>query len=64
MRGMDLAEMHQFEMARDLSISLLKQWLATYKFKDWTTTETNQTTVAPSMRVARAEAIAVPLQPR
>jgi membrane-bound ClpP family serine protease len=61
MRGMDLAELHQFEMARDLSISLLKQWLATYKFKDWTTTETNQTKVTHAMRVARAEEIAVRL---
>lgn len=61
MRGMDLAELHQFEMARDLSISLLKQWLANYKFKDWTTTETTNTPVTPDMRVARAQEIAVRL---
>lgn len=61
MRGMDLAELHQFEMARDLSISLLKQWLASYKFKDWTATETSHTTVTAAMRVARAEEIAIRL---
>jgi hypothetical protein len=61
MRGMDLAELHQFEMARDLSISLLKQWLAAYKFKDWTTTETRGLPVTPEMRVARAEEIALRL---
>jgi hypothetical protein len=48
-------------MARDLSISLLKQWLAAYKFKDWTTTETNHTPVTPAMRVARTEQIALRL---
>lgn len=61
MRGMDLAELHQFEMARDLSISLLKQWLASYKFKDWTTTETSKTAVTPVMREDRAKEIAVRL---
>lgn len=61
MRGMDLAELHQFEMARDLSISLLKQWLASYKFKDWTTTETTRTAVTTAMREDRAKEIAVRL---
>lgn len=58
MRGMDLAELHKFEMARDLSISLLKQWLATYKFKDWHTTETRKLVVDKQMREDRAEEIA------
>mgnify|MGYP006275790205 FL=1 len=31
----DLAMLRFYEQARDLSISLLEQWLATYKFKDW-----------------------------
>lgn len=58
MRGMDLAELHKFEMARDLSISLLKQWLAAYKFKDWQTTNTRQLPVTQAMREERAEQIA------
>lgn len=54
----DLAELHQFEMARDLSISLLVKWLATYKFKDWTKTETRKREVTPDERERRAEEIA------
>jgi hypothetical protein len=54
----DLAELHQFEMARDLSISLLVKWLATYKFKDWVTTETRGVPVSAEQRERRAEEIA------
>ncbi len=42
LQKLDLAELHQFELARDLSISLLKDWLTKYKFKNWTVTETHQ----------------------
>lgn len=58
MQGMDLAELHKFEMARDLSISLLKQWLARYKFKDWQKTETRGLPVDRAMREHRAQEIA------
>lgn len=58
MSGMDIAELHKFEMARDLSISLLKQWLAAYKFKDWRKTETKGAPVTKEMREKRAEDIA------
>jgi hypothetical protein len=54
----DLAELHQFEMARDLSISLLRKWLAAYKFKDWKQTETRKAVVTPQDRERRAEEIA------
>jgi len=42
LQQLDLAELHSFEEARELSNSLLKEWLATYKFKDWTITETHR----------------------
>ena len=58
MKGFDQAELHLYEKARDLSVSLLKGWLAQYKFKDWTTTETAKTPVTPAMRVKRAEEVA------
>jgi hypothetical protein len=58
MSGMDLAELHKFEMARDLSISLLKHWLTTYKFKDWQTTATRGLPVDQQMREDRAKDIA------
>lgn len=57
----DLAELHQFEQARALSITLLKKWLANYKFKNWTETQTNHTLVTSVMRVKRAEDIATAL---
>jgi membrane-bound ClpP family serine protease len=58
MRNMDIAELHKFEMARELYISLLKQWLSTYKFKDWKTTEDRKIEVTPEMREERAQKIA------
>lgn len=58
MKTFDLAELHQFEMARDLSKSLLVRWLTTYKFKDWTRTETSGREVSEDERRRRAEEIA------
>ena len=55
---MDLAELHRFEEARELSISLLKEWLAKYKFKNWKTTETRGKVVTSQMRKTRALAVA------
>ncbi len=60
--GFDQGELYDFEQARDLSISLLKEWLVRYKFKDWHRTETRQVPVTNEMREGRAEAIAKDLQ--
>ena len=54
----DPAEMYQFEQERELSITLLKEWLAAYKFKDWNVTETSQSDVTQQMREERAMEIA------
>lgn len=54
----DLAELHQFEQARELSITLLKKWLANYKFKNWTHRQTSGTAVTHADRIQRAEEIA------
>lgn len=35
LQKVDLAELRSYEMARDLTVSLLKEWLVKYKFKDW-----------------------------
>lgn len=32
---LDLGELHQFQQAVELSVSLLEKWLSQYKFKDW-----------------------------
>lgn len=37
LQNQDLALLSRYEQARDLTITLLKEWLVTYKFKDWTT---------------------------
>lgn len=55
---LDLAELHQYEQARNLSITLLRKWLATYKFKNWTVTQGSKTLVTSEMREHRAEEIA------
>ena len=36
LQKIDFAELRSFEMARNLTIALLKEWLVKYKFKDWT----------------------------
>ena len=35
LQSQDLATLQRYEQARELSISLLKDWLVKYKFKDW-----------------------------
>lgn len=55
---LDLGELHQFEQARDLSRELLIKWLTSFKFKNWTTTETKKTDVTAKMREDRAGQIA------
>lgn len=58
LQKLDLAELHRFELARDLSIDLIKKWLTSHKFKDWSVTETQGTPVTPAMREERASSIA------
>lgn len=58
MSKFDLAELHQYEMARDLSVSLLVKWLTNYKFKDWKQTETTKRAVTQRDREQRADEIA------
>ena len=55
---LDLGELYQFEQARELSIELLIKWLSSYKFKNWTRTESRQLEVTPEMKEERAKEIA------
>ena len=55
---LDLAELQQFEEARELSIELLQKWLVKYKFKDWTKTATKNSDVSDDYKKARAKEIA------
>ena len=54
----DPAELYQYEHARKMSVFLLEQWLAKYKFRNWHKTRTHQRKVTPSDRRARAREIA------
>lgn len=58
LQQLDLAELHSFEEARELSNSLLKEWLAKYKFKDWIQTETRKLKVTSELRQSRALEVA------
>lgn len=57
----DPAELYEFEQARQLSRTLLCEWLARYKFKDWETTGSRGLPVTQEMRVKRADEIATRL---
>jgi hypothetical protein len=54
----DQGNLYAYQQARDLSIALLKEWLAKYKFKDWRQTATRQLQVTRAMKRERAEEIA------
>ena len=58
MVNFDQAKLYKYEQARELSITLLKNWLAQYKFKDWKVTETSKLSVDQDKRVARAKEVA------
>jgi ATP-dependent protease ClpP protease subunit len=59
--GFDQGELYHYEQARDLSISLLEEWLVKYKFKNWTKTETRQVDVTDQIKKQRANEIATQL---
>ena len=56
--GFDQAELYQYEQQRELSIKLLKEWLCSYKFKNWEKTESKNVDVTQKMRKQRAGKIA------
>lgn len=60
LKSLDLGKLALFEQAKNLSISLLKRWLVTYKFKDWVTHQTTNpgAPVTDEERQVRAEEIA------
>lgn len=61
-QNQDMAELSRYEQARDLSVTLLKQWLIKYKFKDWaqhrTTLGLVGTEVTDAQKEDRANSIA------
>lgn len=59
----DLAMLRYYEQARDLTVSLMKEWLVKYKFRNWTTHRTNTPgqPVTGAQKEERAEQIAADL---
>ncbi len=58
LQNLDLATLHRYEQARELSISLLKAWLVKYKFKDWDTHTSTGKKVTAKQKARRAQEIA------
>ncbi len=58
---MDLADLHRYEQAREHSVELLEKWLTTYKFKNWSKTQTKGDEVTLEMKRERANQIAMRL---
>jgi hypothetical protein len=58
LQKLDLAELHHFELQRQLSVSLLRDWLVRFKFKHWHRTEARGLVVDQDMRQRRATEIA------
>ena len=56
-QNIDLAELSRYEQAKELSISLLNEWLVEYKFKDWNVHSTTGKKVSKRQKVARAKKI-------
>jgi hypothetical protein len=54
----DPAELYRYEQARELSITLLKEWLVSYKFRNWKKTRSRKKTVTSQMRTMRAREVA------
>lgn len=55
--NMDLGTLRVYEQARDLSITLLKDWLVNYKFRNWSH-HSGGKVVTPEEKTARADDIA------
>ena len=57
LKDFDLAELRSYEQAKELAVDMLKIWLTSYKFKDWTT-HSDGTVVSVEEKQERAIEIA------
>lgn len=58
LQNQDLAKLTSYEQARDLTVSLLKEWLVQYKFKNWSVHSSSGNPVTLQEKQQRAEDIA------
>ena len=58
LQKLDLADLRQYELAAELSVKLIRDWLVQYKFKDWSTHRSTGQSVTQQEKTNRAEEIA------
>ena len=58
LQKLDAADLRQYELAAELSVRLIQDWLVTYKFKDWSIHGSTKKTVTQKEKEKRAEEIA------
>lgn len=58
LQKLDLADLRQYELAAELSVNLIREWLVHYKFKDWSTHSSTGQIVTSQEKTDRAEEIA------
>lgn len=55
LKDFDLAELKGYEQAKELTIDLLKKWLVNYKFKNWSTHQTNPDLLGQAVTIEQKE---------
>ena len=55
LKDFDLAELKGYEQAKELTIDLLKKWLVYYKFKNWSTHQTNPALLGKAVTIEQKE---------
>jgi membrane-bound ClpP family serine protease len=55
LKDFDLAELKGYEQAKELTIDLLKKWLVNYKFKNWSTHQTNPALLGQAVTIEQKE---------
>lgn len=58
LQKLDAADLRQYELAAELSVRLIRDWLVRYKFKDWSRHGSTGEAVSYVEKVKRAEAVA------
>ena len=58
LQKLDLADLRQYELAAELSVSLIREWLVHYKFKDWSIHSSTGQPVTQEEKENKAEEIA------
>lgn len=58
LQKLDLADLRQYELAAELSVNLIREWLVQYKFKDWSTHGSTGENTTLEEKENRAEEIA------